>query len=319
MTVFFDAIMYFENVLDSEVSIMKSEGYIFRSFEDWEKTEKDSIPDYEKLDTAERQKKYKESIYHDYFNWRQRFIPCKKRKIIYGPNFTRIPEYERGLELLENKIKNGEDINPHLSRQILHPESNDGMLFDFGITHLHLGERMDPRHPTLIEGREKVLYVYIDDDVAVFICIDSHGKWADSRLLEDLDQVYHKALQPYKIQGEPLFTLNDEERKQLRNVNINTAVEINGGSYMSIGGGITGIGSSVNGILDFTAKRRYYNNLNKRVYNWFKENINYIINEKKISGDIVFDKYDLGKMIFIDTKRNIELKVTSSSIDINQL
>ena len=77
-------------------------------------------------------------------------------------DFERIPEYEDGLVFLE-KILSGEDLLPHMSRQVFDTLSKDRLLYDFGIQYLHMGLKIDPKHPQLIEGRKKVLYCVVDD------------------------------------------------------------------------------------------------------------------------------------------------------------
>ena len=68
------------------------------------------------------------------------------RKIIKADEFTSPPpELVDGFNILIDKIKEGIDITPHLSKKLTDLNYDDPLLNDWGIYHLHLGTEFDKR------------------------------------------------------------------------------------------------------------------------------------------------------------------------------
>jgi hypothetical protein len=75
-----------------------------------------------------------------YFNFKKRIISQQPRKIMKANDFNCPANLLSGLDNLERKIIDGEDLTPHLSKSVSRNyEGVDYLLNDWGIYHLHLG------------------------------------------------------------------------------------------------------------------------------------------------------------------------------------
>jgi len=114
-----DVVKGFESFVLHEIDEFKKQGFEFTCFEDWKNNEILKNPEISSKTEQEIQEAYQQHLIYEYSNLRQRLIPAKPRAILYAKDFIRIPEYEKGLQILEEKIKSGESLTPHLSRKIL--------------------------------------------------------------------------------------------------------------------------------------------------------------------------------------------------------
>jgi len=277
MKVNLDLVKDFENIVLADIAEFKRQGFKFHDFDEWKigKAGKDICEDT-----------YKRDLMYSYANLRERMIDAKPRKILYASNFKQLSDYEEGLKFLENKIRTGNNLIPHLSRQIFSPREQDGMLFDFGIYHLHLGTTADTKHPYLIQGREKVLYCLFDNEFAYFLVIDKHGRWSDLDLLRIIKESFPKKLETWEVQGVVGLTYNPTvaERQQLRKAGISTAIELDGKVYFSPGGGINTAKTSVTAVLKMNHFYHKYQDIEKMIKEYFA-NDNEV--EQKLKTDIL--------------------------------
>jgi hypothetical protein len=171
-------------------------------------------------------------------------VPCK-RKIEIAKEFSCPAELETGLEQLKQKIIDGESINGHLSRKIKSIDYDDKMLYDWDVHHLHLGTEIDPR-TGLIRGTKDVVFTVFKEETAYFIQILDHQQWSNKDVLTIIESNWPFLLSQNKVDGEPEVDLTQEEILKLRGKNINTILKLpSGNSYVAIGGGYNGLGSSL--------------------------------------------------------------------------
>ena len=307
-----DVVKGFESFVLRDIEEFKRQGFVFKSFDKWEQKEIEKDSEFSKKTSEEKQSLYTQNLIYEYSNLRQRLIPAKPRKIVYAKDFTIIPEYEKGLRFLEEKIRKGDTLTPHLSRKILDADSQDGLLFDFGVYHLHLGEREDSRHAGLIEGREKILYAVFTDDIAFFICIDSHGRWGDLELLRIIQAEFPQVLEKWEMKDVTALTFypTESERVELRKNGINTPIEINGKYYMSPGGGINTARTSAQGIFQMNMYYHFYQRIDSQIKEFFEKHKNEIAEKLDVDGKLDFVMTNINPMEFEDKKNNVVLVPT---------
>jgi len=244
----------FERFIFNEINNAKKMGFSFEDYNNWKKKEKlkikenikqliklkvDHKDNIDRLKEDNLKKAYERHLIYTYANLRERLIPQKPRKILYVNGFQRIPEYEEGLIFLEDKIKSGKDLLPHMSRNIFDTSSKDGLLYDFNIQHLHLGLKPSPKNPQLIEGRKKILYCVFDDENAYFLVIDNHGRWGDIELIRLIKNNFPHLIEPFEMNVQKLSNhFTEVQRVKLRKAGINTPIEVDGKCYMSPGWGV---------------------------------------------------------------------------------
>lgn len=303
MKINLDLVRDFENVVLADIEEFKKLGFKFLEFEEWK-------TDREGKDISE--KKFKGDLIYTYANLRQRMINAKPREILYASNFERLPDYDDGLKFLENKIITGDNLIPHLSRQIFKPREQDGMLFDFGIYHLHLGTTPDAKYPYLIQGREKILYCLFDDEYAYFLTIDSHGRWNDLDLLRIVRDSFPKKLESWELKDAVGLTFNptEEERLSLRKSGVNMPIELDGKFYISLGGGFTTAKTSALAVMEMNRFYRRYRNIEKIVKNHFANDDEYAQGLNTDSLNLSLQSFT--PFVLIDSEKNVTVELDLS-------
>lgn len=303
-----DVVEDFEKYVLNEIDYYKNLGFEFTSYNDWENNEKKKFPDFDQKTAEEKQSLYNKNLIFEYSNLQERLIQPIPRTIKYSSKFIRKPEYEQGLQLIERKIRNGEDLTAHLSRTILKANSADGLLFDFGISHLHLGIKPDKKYPLLIQGGKDILFVIFHDDTAFFICIGNHRMWVKEELLEIVQKEFPIAIEKWEINVTSLNNHATEEQRLLfRGKGINTPVEINGHYYMTPGGGMNTAGTSMWGVFKMDKRYHYYETIDRMIKQIFEENKEEIEKQFNITGEINFSMTSINPLEFEDKKRKLKL------------
>src|SRR5262249_21712900 len=108
-----------------------------------------------------------------YWNLAHRLIQRRPRVVRKSRNFTCPPALEPGLQFVENKIRCGDDLRPHLSKGILKTDYSDALLNDWGIYHLHLGTSIGSGGFAARTG--PVLFALFRQDHAYLIDVKGHG------------------------------------------------------------------------------------------------------------------------------------------------
>ncbi len=184
-----------------------------------------------------------------YYSLEKRLISKTPRQIFKSVNFSCSENLQEGLELLEEKIKNGDDLKPYLSRKLKRLEDNDGLLFDWGIYHLHLGTVMES--DGFIKRTGPLLHARFDGGSAYFIDIFNHGAWTKQAMLKTIHDNWPDSIKQFRLQGvlgvEKKF--EDSDIHHLRNASVNTLIEIEPGVvYMGSGWGFAASGDSIDAV-----------------------------------------------------------------------
>lgn len=185
-----------------------------------------------------------------YFSMQKKVITPVPRNILKSNMFSCPPEMSEGLELLEQKIRNGENLRPYQSRQLKNLESRDGLLFDWDIHHLHLGTVLET--DGFIQRTGPLLYAKFDNQNVYFINVYEHGAWEMQNLLKILHRDFPESISKYKLNGivgvEQNFS--DDDIKHLRKASVNTAIELVPGEvYIGPGGGFVASGHSGDAVM----------------------------------------------------------------------
>ncbi len=243
------------------------------------------------------QNDYEDYLINLYFNIKAKTILPAKRNVHKCASFDVPTQYQEAVTAIENAISNGDDLFPKLSRQIFKADFKDMMMFDFGITHLHLGMTPDPHHPGLIQGGPDVLYAMFTATDAYLIKIGPHGSWNNRQLLIDIDNSFPEVLNRYTIIGEPEIEYNDNDRQTLKNENINSSIMVNGKQIMPPGMGLNAAGTSMRATMQLCRMRKCAQRLQNLVENYETtlknkyqfDNIDFKLNQFSFQGAIGFD------------------------------
>lgn len=191
----------------------------------------------------------RDSICHVYFNAAMRRVPALSRKILTAREFTCPEEHLQGLLYLEEKVRIGLDLTPHMSRKILRLDYDDHILNDWGIHHFHLGLSYDDKG--LIRGTPFILLARVTDSHFYMIDVVGHNLWNKCRYVEILHSNWPRSIEIWKCEGSEGLDHppDDEAVRILRSGDINYPVQTEDGTcYMPMGGGITTSGVSINAV-----------------------------------------------------------------------
>jgi len=178
-----------------------------------------------------------------YFDAQRRRIAPAPRTIKIADDFVCPEEHETGWEALQEKVRKGEDINPHLSKRHASLFNPDGLLAEWGVHHFHLGVVPDPKHPAYVGRTGPLLYALVNDQSFCAINVYTHQSFESSGILQSIHRNWPEMISRYRGKGVTGGTWNRAQRRALRNKNANVLVTTADGSvYMPISGGVMASG-----------------------------------------------------------------------------
>ena len=184
-----------------------------------------------------------------YYKTRRYMIEPRPRGVLKATGFQHPPQYELGIQKLEQAIQNGTCLTPYRSKRIATATSSDDLFDYWQIHHFHLGSNQ--MNDGFVERTNELLFCRIEDEHAYFIKIASHDSspWAKKELVEIIHEnwpdtiSYARLSSVSSLEGE----LNDDERKVLRRANAVTFLDMADGTiYIEPGIGRTMGGLHVN-------------------------------------------------------------------------
>lgn len=184
-----------------------------------------------------------------YFNVQKRRISSNPRSFAFATDFNCPPDFQTGLDLLREKSVLGEDINSHGSRSLKQAEKFDGLLFDWGIHHFHLGIALEPDGFVVRTG--PVLLAVVKNDTIYCIGIRSHGTtnpyvWAEKDLLEIIHRDWPELIADFRLDVKNVFPkVTEQEYHEMRKSGLTMLIELQDGSvFAPPGGGYMSAGNS---------------------------------------------------------------------------
>ena len=205
-----------------------------------------------------------EDVLHAYCSYSHRLIEKRPRTIHKADTFVCPKEVKEGLDWLESKIKQGKSIIPHLNTAI-QKDKLDGLLYDWGIHHLHLGLKLETTG--FVERTGPVLFAVFRPNDVYFVDVRDHEGWSDKELLEIINRNWPELLSIYRMTDvKPEATFTEEDIISLRKAGVNTFHELSdGNSYLSMGGGITTAGTSQEAVRTYIEIVRMLGDIEKNI------------------------------------------------------
>jgi hypothetical protein len=222
-----------------------------------------------------------EAVVHTFLNLTKRLVRPIPRTVLKAQTFFCPTELTGGLAEVERKIAAGEDLSPHLSRQLRSPSFNDSLLNDWGIHHIHLGTTVDA--DGFVTRTGPVLFARFDNTSAYLIDVLPHGSWSLQRLVKELHDNWPTSIKHFRINGVlGLATaVSDKDVATLRKGNVTTMVDLGGGIvYFPIGGGYSTSGLSTEVVIHSDRCAMRLRQMQQAVI----QNIDAIANEAKAKG-----------------------------------
>jgi hypothetical protein len=178
-----------------------------------------------------------------YFDAQRRRIAPAPRTIETADDFVCPPGHKAGWVALQEKIRNGEDINPHLSKRHASLLNPDGLLAEWGVHHFHLGVASDPKQPAYVGRTGPLLYALVTDQLFCAINIYSHKSFEDSGILESIHRNWPELISRYRVTSVTGGAWTQAQRRAFRSKNANVFVTTDDGTvYRPISGGVMASG-----------------------------------------------------------------------------
>ena len=178
-----------------------------------------------------------------YFNAAQRRLSLRPRLLFVSDTFQCPLEHQDGWNLIQQKVKAGLDLTPHLSKLIDKPEETDPMLNDWGVYHLHLGTDIQNG---FARRTGPLLFARVTDEHFYAIGVYSHGAWTESEVVETVHRNWPESVARWVMHGVRGERLTDAERAVLRKKCTNTFfLTKDMTTYGPLGGGTVSSGHNV--------------------------------------------------------------------------
>ncbi len=134
------------------------------------------------------------------------------RKVHISNEFKCPEVLKKGLDNLKETIEKTGDYSTYLSKKVDAIMQIDGLFNDWGILHLHLGEKLEQTNSSYIERTGKLLFVFLDENDIYFINIYDHGDWAKKEILKIILNNWPHLLEKYIVNSELSFEFKSDEK-----------------------------------------------------------------------------------------------------------
>lgn len=179
----------------------------------------------------------------------QRRVIPRPRMIETAGDFVCPLDHRAGWNALQDKVRRGEDINPHLSTRHASILFLDGLLAEWGVQHFHLGIDQHPHNPAYIARTGPLLYALVTDDFFYAINVYSHQSFEDNGILDSIHRNWPELISRYRAKGVTGGDWTACDRKYLRSNNANVLTTVNDGTvYMPISGGVMASGMNAEAV-----------------------------------------------------------------------
>lgn len=192
-----------------------------------------------------------------YFYVVERMIPEIPRSVHFSSelstNLTGMDsKWANFVQNIKQHFEDGRDVLKFLSKGALNARSQDGLLTDFGIHHLHLGNKRSESE-TFVERSDYLLFVFIESSNVYFLDLRRHPNanipgdygWSDQDYLKIMQSNWPEVLRKYSLKRATGTIVSDEQKKTLQELNINVISSFGGEAIFSPGGGLAGDGSNM--------------------------------------------------------------------------
>ena len=145
-------------------------------------------------------------------------------------------------------LKEGENVNAFLSKNITRAASLDGLLWDFGMHHFHLSKEVEPSG--FVKRSDYLLFAIVTQDKVYCVDVQRHPQqgdlgWVRQDLLRIVHSNWPELIKAKILRGVEGTALTDEQKQELRRKNINSVTQIGDIAIAPMGGGMTTAGTGV--------------------------------------------------------------------------
>lgn len=264
----------------------------------------------------------------DYHKAMKKLLLTHPRKVYYSKEFLCVDECRHGLVKLIADIESGKNLLPYMSKQVIKPKKNDGLLNDWNIHHFHLNIEYE-ENTIFIKRSDWLLLAFVNEEAVYCINVYPHKKpylWSHIKLIEIIYNNWPDLIEKNRLRGVSALSekKDDKSYSMLRKANATTFIELGENNvYGLIGGGYSSDGSSIEAVMTSD----YW-------YNYIRKIEIYILDEYQSfkSQMLPFDSYSMEKrleiklltitdeeLILLEKQRSIIVKVNYNSGNIRMI
>jgi hypothetical protein len=190
-----------------------------------------------------------EPVLFAYFSVKRRLIEPHPRGVKWSRELsarTVTDSQGEALSLIERQAREGVNLTPRLSKSILDPEFNDGLLEDWGIHHMHLSNKVQANG--FVERDGPLLFVMVHPETMFLVDLRDHDSFADDELLQIVHDNWPDAIADFRAPGAVPGSLSPQlsptsRRKARKRLTVGWQAA-DGTIYLPPGGGTTTSGLS---------------------------------------------------------------------------
>ena len=263
-----------------------------------------------------------------YLNLHRKGIEKRPRKVLISQELKRNPIYKKKRKIIQKilkKLEKGEDISIYLSHRAVEPRQQDLLLNNWGIHHLHLGEKIEtkPRNRQgLAKGTKELLFARFEKDVVYLLDIKDHKSFSSKEFLGIIHNNWPKSIEQYRVNVIDIsHNASDEEIFQLWNAGYTVFIKIFDNEnkpviYFPIGGGISTARTATIDSSRLMSILREWRGIEKTLEKHKKKIQNYILSQTKVRYNILRFALRMEKSEVYLEEANSGLKFTWKDDDI---
>lgn len=151
----------------------------------------------------------------DYHKAMKKLIPVRPRKVYYSKEFYCPEEYKVALNKIVSAIESGKNLLPYMSKQVIRPSKNDGLLNDWNIHHFHLNDELE-KNRMFVQRSDWLLLAFVIDEAVYFLNVFSHKKpnlWTHIELIRIIDNNWPDLIAKNRLEGVTCLTEKIDDEK----------------------------------------------------------------------------------------------------------
>jgi hypothetical protein len=154
------------------------------------------------------------------------------------------------LDSIVRELRNGDDVNGHLSKAILNADKPDLLMADWRIHHIHISNTKKCPTDFFFDRSDWLAFSIVNSVNVYFLDIYPHAEenvWPKDDLLKIVKESWPSLLAGREFEGrlEPEISISSAQRGDARRAGINVPAVIGGSIVFPLGGGITAAGTPI--------------------------------------------------------------------------
>jgi hypothetical protein len=146
----------------------------------------------------------------------RRQIATCPREVKIASDFRCPPGRESDWNTIQEKVRKGEDLGPHLSEGHSSLFNWDGLLNEWGVHHFHIGTLPYPKNPYYVARDGPLVFALVGESTFYAINFYTHKDFEKLSIVESLHKHWPDVIGKYRQRGIPGENLTEKQRRTVR-------------------------------------------------------------------------------------------------------